>query len=134
MVTVILLYRLVRYGLFHSCVSSPEDCLLSCCCAPCYAAYASHIANESAFMSLIQCLCYPWALCCLRPRTRGDFAIPVLTIEIRDQTLGVMKLLIPESILILVVPSFNLICHFMISGFKNRINRLTFLGSMDLYC
>lgn len=59
-----------KHGFCGFC-GSCSDCLLAFLCPPCYAFCAAQNVNESFCTALLNCLCWPLCLCCLRGTARG---------------------------------------------------------------
>jgi len=53
-----------------SCCGSCVDCSLAYLCAPCYAFCTAQAAGEGMLNSILNALCYPLCLCCLRSSVR----------------------------------------------------------------
>jgi hypothetical protein len=65
-----------RHNLF-ACCNSVSDGLLAWLCAPCYAYCAAQDADEGTCTAILNCLLYPWCLCCLRGSIREKRGISV---------------------------------------------------------
>lgn len=71
------IFVIIRYGIFECC-DSLGDAVLSFCCPNCYAALAADVSGKSIPYAIVQCLCFPFAVCFLRGHARKKHNIQYL--------------------------------------------------------